>query len=582
MPLTQRMDPGLVPDDEQAESMTRRVERDTLTGLRPDVERIAPELSANDDAATLVAVDKTTIVVADKKTLVLASKTTVVVADKEDTNEDAATTRLDPNELRARRCPTCAQVFSKHARFCPFDGDPLLDAPDWSPINDPLLGQTVDGRYKVMAVIGEGGMGTVYEVRHTTLDRRFALKVLRRDVAQDPELTARFIQEAKAAASIGHPNIIAVSDFGELAVDTAAGSRAKAHYFVMEFLTGVTLAALLKAERTLTPKRAASILIQCASALEAAHDAGVFHRDLKPDNIFLSEGSSEFVKLLDFGVAKIAGTGRLTRAGMVFGTPHYMSPEQAAGETVDHRADIYALGVIMYECFAGRVPFEADTYMGVLTQHMFVAPVPLERVAPDPRGLGALAPVVMRCLSKKPDSRYANMGEVVQAIQQALSNPSRSSIASAPPSSLRLRDANIVNGGRISFPPAETGEPRRLVVAVAVTALAIGAATTGWWMLRTPSPERVTTAGAESEPARVAAEPGGARAKTPGPSGGPAELSAGRPAGNATSTSAPEASTKPVEPPTLRPSGAPPTPPAKQPIKPRRKGSGEVVDPWDN
>ena len=126
------------------------------------------------------------------------------------------------------------------------------------------------------------------------------------------------------------------------------------------------------------------------------------------------------MKLLDFGVAKMAGAGRLTRAGMVFGTPHYMSPEQAAGQSVDHRADVYALGIILYEAIAGRVPFEADTYMGVLTKHMFATPEPIDRAAPDASSLGALGPITMRCLAKSPHDRFASMAEVVAAIEHAL------------------------------------------------------------------------------------------------------------------------------------------------------------------
>jgi serine/threonine-protein kinase len=330
---------------------------------------------------------------------------------------------------RARRCPTCEQVFSGEARFCPFDGDALVDAGDWNPSADPLLGKIIDSRYEVISVIGEGGMGTVYEVRHTTLGRRFALKVLRRDLA-DAEHTARFIQEAKAAAAIGHPNIVAVSDFGELVIPWGPGDApppssrhpdAAVPFFVMEYLTGISLASLLRAEKTLEPARAADIVLQCAAGLSAAHAAGVIHRDLKPDNIFLTRsGDREFVKLLDFGVAKMAGAGRLTRAGMVFGTPHYMSPEQAAGQGVDHRADIYALGIILYETLAGKVPFEADTYMGVLTKHMFATPEPIERIVPDASNLGALGPIVMRCLAKSPHDRYASMAEVVSAIEGAM------------------------------------------------------------------------------------------------------------------------------------------------------------------
>ncbi len=368
---------------------------------------------------------------------------------------------------RARRCPTCQQAFSGEARFCPFDGDPLDEAPDWNPSADPLIGTLIDGRYEVVSVIGEGGMGTVYEAKHATLGRKMAIKVLRRDIA-DAEHTARFVQEAKAAAAVGHPNIIAVSDFGELTLPAmprpeatpSEAPRPRVPYFVMEHLTGISLAELLRAEKTLSAERAARILFQCASGLSAAHAAGVVHRDLKPDNVFLvRSGDRELVKLLDFGVAKMAGAGRLTRAGMVFGTPHYMSPEQAAGESVDHRADVYALGVILYECFAGRVPFEADTYMGVLTKHMFATPEPIERVAPDPSGLGVLAPVVMRCLAKAPADRYASMAELGAALEAAIGEPLRAPGAPAMPGEPRAsqgpRSPRFASAGDLPVTPVK-------------------------------------------------------------------------------------------------------------------------------
>ena len=332
----------------------------------------------------------------------------------------------------ARRCPECGKPFSGEARFCPFDGDALVEAPDWNPAADALIGQMVDGRYEVVRVLGEGGMGTVYEVKHTALGRVFALKVLRREIAQDGGLARRFIQEAKAAAAIGHPNIVAVSDFGELTDAGAPQPRAaRVPYFVMELLKGTTLARLLAVEGRLEPRRAARIVVQCASALAAAHEAGVIHRDVKPDNVFLvsAAGRPDFVKLLDFGVAKMAGAGRLTRHGTVYGTPHYMSPEQAAGHAVDGRSDVYALGVLLYECLAGRVPFEADTYMGVLTKHMFATPEPVERLVPSGAGLGALGQVVARCLAKEPADRYASMAELGRAIELALDDPEEAASA---------------------------------------------------------------------------------------------------------------------------------------------------------
>jgi serine/threonine-protein kinase len=463
----------------------------------------------------------------------------------------------------ARRCPTCEQAFSGEARFCPFDGDALVEAPDWNPAADPLIGQIVDGRYEVSAVIGEGGMGTVYEVRHTTLGRRFALKVLRRDIA-DAEHTARFIQEAKAAAAIGHPNIVAVSDFGDIVIPTVgdpARRGPRVPYFVMEHLTGISLASLLRAEKTLDADRAAQIVLQCASGLAAAHAAGVIHRDLKPDNVFITRsGDHEFVKLLDFGVAKMVGAGRLTRAGMVFGTPHYMSPEQAAGQAVDHRADIYALGVILYECLAGRVPFEADTYMGVLTKHMFATPEPIDRVVPDASRLGALGPVVMRCLAKGPADRFASMAELVAAIEKAL-DPSGHGKGSLRPAGRRARpsgdgDAGGTPGLRPVLGPAGIGLG---VVALALVGVLVVRE------LRTHGVEPAASASAS-------APPGSATAVAPP---GPASATPVVPA-SVTADPVPVAS---ASVPTARP--RPPRLPSSSPTKsPGRRPGGDVVDPW--
>jgi len=307
----------------------------------------------------------------------------------------------------ANRCPTCKQHFTGDARFCPFDGDALDPAPGYRADADPLIGTLVDGRYEVESVLGEGGMGTVYGVRHRSLDKRFALKVMRGDMAQQGELAERFIQEARAAAAIGHPNIVQITDFGEL--------PSRSPYFVMELLDGTSLSKLLRSGGPPPFARAVRILKQVAAALAAAHAAGVIHRDLKPDNIHIA--SNDLVKVLDFGVAKMAGAGRLTRTGMVFGTPHYMSPEQASGGPVDHRADIYALGIIMYEMFAGRVPFEADSYMGVLTKHMFMVPEPPSRVNAAVRELGALEDVTLKCLEKKPEARYESMDALIGDVE---------------------------------------------------------------------------------------------------------------------------------------------------------------------
>ncbi len=281
---------------------------------------------------------------------------------------------------------------------------------------DPYIGVTIDGRYKVESVLGEGGMGVVYAGRHKVINKRVAIKVLRGEMSRDREMTERFLQEARAASSIGHPHIVDVSDFGELPDGSA--------YFVMEFLEGRGLSSLMNEHKPIPTKRLIHIAKQVADALHAAHTQQIVHRDLKPDNVFIVTRGMEkdFVKILDFGIAKVStsNTAKLTRAGTVFGTPHYMSPEQAAGAPVDHRTDLYALGVIMYEMGAGRVPFDADNYMGILTQHMYKAPVPIRMLVPTPTddmppGLEA---IILKCLSKKPEQRYEDMAILIEDLER--------------------------------------------------------------------------------------------------------------------------------------------------------------------
>jgi len=323
-----------------------------------------------------------------------------------------------------RFCPRCGSRY-EHERFCPEDGVATEPLPDTGQGNDALIGVVVDGRYRVEQQIGEGGMGVVYRATHVSLNKQLALKVLRGEMAKDAEVVQRFIQEAQSATSIGHENIIDISDFGRLPDGTV--------YFVMEFLNGSSLSDMIKRGGSIPLGDAVHIIKQIGGALGAAHQRGIVHRDLKPDNIYLIPRGEivNFVKVLDFGIAKVGGaSNKITRTGMVFGTPHYMSPEQAAGQSVDARTDIYALGVIMYEMFTGHVPFDADTFMAVLTKHMFEKPGPMSRPG-DERSLGALEDITLKALEKKPEHRYQSMQELVEDLER-VAGGGRPQLASNP------------------------------------------------------------------------------------------------------------------------------------------------------
>jgi serine/threonine protein kinase len=309
-----------------------------------------------------------------------------------------------------------------------------------------LLGRTIDQRYRVEALLGEGGMGLVYRVTHTRLNKPLAIKVLRRENTKDPEVLARFRREAESASAIGNQHIIDINDFGEL----HDGST----YFVMECLEGLDLIDAIDLAQRMPEERAVHIAIQLCRALGAAHDAGIVHRDLKPENVFLirRNDTDDFVKVLDFGIAKVAnGPKRLTRDGEVLGTPHYMSPEQCEGNGVDHRTDIYALGVLLYEMVTGHVPHDADTMMGILTKQMYEEPIPPKvRV---PQVSDQLEQLIMRCLEKKPEQRYQTMQEIevdlqrVHTGQQPVGPDTVTLTPTRPPVPARPRVSPIYLGG---------------------------------------------------------------------------------------------------------------------------------------
>lgn len=276
---------------------------------------------------------------------------------------------------------------------------------------DPLLGTTIDGRYAIEARLGEGGMGVVYKARHVLIDKSVAIKILRKEAAQDTASVQRFIQEAKSASKIGHSNIVDITDFGVLPDGHA--------YFVMEFLQGQTIAQAVL-DGPLEPARVCSIAAQMGRGLHAAHQKGIVHRDLKPENIFLleREGQKDFVKIVDFGIAKVGSGQKLTQVGMVLGTPEYMSPEQATGQETDHRVDQYATACIMYEMLTGVVPFLGDSPAATLTKHVFEPVIPLRKRKPESKIPASLEAVVLRAMAKKPEARFPSMKELEQALSQ--------------------------------------------------------------------------------------------------------------------------------------------------------------------
>lgn len=489
---------------------------------------------------------------------------------------------------RAKVCKLCGQRFTNDAAFCPFDGEPLVaDAAQWDSAADPLIGTLIDGRYEVVDSLGEGGMGTVYRVRHQALQRYFAMKVLRRDLARESELCSRFIQEARTAATINHPNVVQITDYGTI----PGGSP----YFVMEFLEGSPLSALIKQSGPIPAGRAVRIVTQIASGVGAAHRAGVVHRDLKPDNVFIVRDAqgNDLVKLLDFGVAKVAGSAKMTRTGMVFGSPHYMSPEQASGQPVDHRADIYALGVVMYELFTGRVPFEADTYMGVLTKHMFMAPERFVEKVGDTRELGALEDITLRCLEKKPENRYPTIEALVADIEEVVQLGAGDDIEVRPSSAgqgrpsgpafrladeLELPDAYEVNAARARRKRQDSRYRAAVGALVAALLMLLGAVAALVWIRSRPPAQPVVA----PSPAETMALPveSGQPAASAAPVAAAAASSTAEPDRTApavaTAPPRPVQTTKPPRPPKTS-STSPPKPPAT--TKPPG-GGGEIVNPW--
>jgi serine/threonine protein kinase len=283
----------------------------------------------------------------------------------------------------------------------------------------PSPGRLLGNRYLLKKELGVGGFGAVFEAEDQRLEKRVAVKVLSPRVAMEPEALTRFKQEALAASKIGHKGIVDVTDFDSDIDGT--------HFLVMEYLDGCDLARLIAREGPILPARTLLIGLQIARALEKAHARDIIHRDLKPANIFLTTlGEVEdFVKVIDFGISKViqslGGTAGLTGSGQIIGTPYYMAPEQAqAGDSIDQRADVYSLGVILYEMLVKRPPFQGTTPLQVITAHITQAPKPPSQVMPALRLPPVLDALVLRALAKSPGERFASMSAFADAMTTAL------------------------------------------------------------------------------------------------------------------------------------------------------------------
>ena len=373
----------------------------------------------------------------------------------------------------AKICPQCEAEYPLDQRFCPIDGATLRT----QGASGDLAGSVVADRYYVMRKLGEGGMGQVYLAEHVRMGRKSALKVMHPRAVHDADAISRFNREAANASRISHPNVAAIHDFGE----TSEGLI----YLAMEYVEGEPLTALVERTGALPPLRAADLVRQTADALHAAHDMGIVHRDLKPDNIMLTRNrdGSDCVKVVDFGIAKAQGTSqKVTKTGLIVGTPEYMSPEQLAGDTLDGRSDIYALGLVAFHLLTGRLPFPSESAQESMIMRLTERPRRRADVRDDVAGPAELQAVRDRALERDASRRYANAAEFGRDFARAVERMPESAAATAGTVVIGARGAAadgataIVPATRVDSIVAPKSRTAILVAASVLVVLGIGAA----------------------------------------------------------------------------------------------------------
>ena len=357
-----------------------------------------------------------------------------------------------------KTCPVCGKEYPDTSKFCPVDGSTLRAA---SPTAD-LVGQVVADRYAITKKLGEGGMGAVYLGEHVKMGRKSAIKVMNPSMASDPDAISRFNREASNASRISHPNVCQIYDFGE----TPDGII----YLAMEYIQGAPLTDLIEKEGALPPQRAVRILRQTADALAAAHDLAIVHRDLKPDNIMIVPGrdGADVVKVVDFGIAKaVAGDEagqKVTKTGLVVGTPEYMSPEQLSGDKLDGRSDIYSLGLVFYRMLTGVLPFQADSAQETMIKRLTDEPMPLASARPDIAFPPKLQPVLDKALARAPAERYAVATDFARDAEEAVGGPAVPGTRVAEPvttAATQLMDAeHALKAQRAKAAAPTTARPR--------------------------------------------------------------------------------------------------------------------------